>query len=127
LELLKHERHCSDEQIWSQLRTDLAVRYACGLTQVQGNRVQDHFVLPELLTPVRNRLEDAVLNELLALPAAAASDQGGISPAPLVGDPFPSEQGRQRVKDAAPLSKAKKKSSRSSRNSRTTVVPRARP
>ena len=26
LELLKHELHCSDEQICSQLRTDLAVR-----------------------------------------------------------------------------------------------------
>ena len=26
LELLKHELSCSDEQIWSRLRTDLAVR-----------------------------------------------------------------------------------------------------
>jgi hypothetical protein len=127
LELLKHELHCSDEQICSQLRTDLAVMYACGITQVQVNRAQDHFVLPELLTPFRTRLDEALLNELLALQAAAAIDQGVVSPAHLVVDTFPSEQGSQRVNDAATLYKAKKKSSRSSRSSRTTAVARARP
>src|SRR6266446_5904138 len=35
LELLKHELHCSDEQICSQLRTDLAVMYACGIREVR--------------------------------------------------------------------------------------------
>ena len=35
LELLKHELHCSDEQICSQLRTDLAVMYACGIGEVR--------------------------------------------------------------------------------------------
>src|SRR6266480_1555489 len=35
LELLKHEVQCSDEQICSRLRTDLAVMYACGITDVQ--------------------------------------------------------------------------------------------
>jgi hypothetical protein len=34
LELLKPELHCSDEQICSQLRTDLAVMYACGIAEV---------------------------------------------------------------------------------------------
>jgi len=127
LELLKHELHCSDEQICSQLRTDLAVMYACGITRVQVNRAQEHFVLPELLTQFRNRLDEALLNELLALQAAAALDQGVVSPAHLVVDTFPSEQGSQRVNDAATLYKAKKKSSRSLRRVRTIAVPRARP
>ena len=60
LELLKHELHCSDEQICSQLRTDLAVMYACGITAVQVNRTQEHFVLPELLTQFRSRLDEAL-------------------------------------------------------------------
>ena len=127
LELLKHELHCADEQICSQLRTDLAVRYVCGIAQVQVNRGQEHFVLPELLSQFRSRLDEPLLKELLALQAAAAIDQGVVSPAHLVVDTFPSEQGSQRVNDAATLYKAKKKSSRSLRNLRTTAVPRARP
>ena len=127
LELLKHELHCSDEQICSQLRTDLAVMYACGITQVQVNQAQDHFVLPEVLTQFRSRLDEALLNELLALQAAAAIEEGVVSPAHLVVDTFPSVQGSQRVNDAATLYKAKKKSSRSVRSSRTTALPRARP
>ena len=103
LALLKPELHCSDEQLRSQLRTDLAVMYACGLTQVQGNRAQDPFVLPELLTQFRSRLEDPVLEELLALQAAAALEQGGVSPAHLVVDTFPSEPGSPRVTEAATL------------------------
>ncbi|MEK7214903.1 MAG: transposase, partial [Chloroflexota bacterium] len=127
LELLKQELHCSDEQICSQLRTDLAVMYACGITEVQVNRTQEHFVLPELLTQFRSRLEDPLLKELLALQAAAAIDQGVVSPAHLVVDTFPSEQGSQRVNDAATLYKAKKKSSRSLRRLRSRAPPRARP
>jgi hypothetical protein len=127
LELLKHELHCSDEQICSQLRTDLAVMYACGITEVQVNRTQAHFVLPELLTQFRSRLDDALLQELLALQAATAIEEGVVSPAHLVVDTFPSEQGSQRVNDAATLYKAKKKSSRSLRRLRRSVVPRARP
>lgn len=127
LELLKHELHCSDEQICSQLRTDLAVMYACGIAQVQVNRTQEHFVLPELLTQFRNCLDETLLDELLALQAAAAIEQGVVSPAHVVVDTFPSEQGSQRVNDAATLYKAKKKASRSSRTSRTNSAPRARP
>jgi hypothetical protein len=121
LELLKQELHCSDEQICSQMRTDLAVMDACGITEVQVNRVPDHFVLPELLTQFRNRLDESVLNELLALQAAAAIEQGVVSPVHLVVDTFPSEQGSQRVNDAATLYKAKKKSSRSLRRLRSSV------
>jgi hypothetical protein len=127
LELLKQELHCSDEQICSQLRTDLAVMYACGIAQVQVNRAQAHFVLPELLTQFRSRLEEPLLNELLALQAAAAIEQGVVSPAHLVVDTFPSEQGSQRVNDAATLYRAKKKSSRSLRRLRPSVPPRVRP
>jgi hypothetical protein len=114
LELLKHELHGSDEQICSQLRTDLAVMYACGIREVQVERAQEYFVLPELLTQFRSRLDEALLEELLALQAAAAIEQGVVSPAHVVVDTFPSEQGSQRVNDAATLYKAKKKSSRCS-------------
>ena len=127
LELLKHELHCSDEQICSQLRTDLAVMYACGIGEVQAEPAQGHFVLPESLTQFRSRLDEALLAELLALQAAAAIEQGVVSPAHLVVDTFPSEQGSQRVNDAATLYKAKKKFSRSSRRSRRTAQPGARP
>ena len=103
------------------------MRYACGITEVQVNRAQDHFVLPELLTPFRSRLDESVLNELLALQAAAAMAQGVVSPAHLVGATFPSEQGSPRVNAAATLSKAKKKSARSLRRLRTSVPRRAQP
>ena len=126
LELLKHELHCSDEQICSQLRTDLAVMYTCGITQVQVNRTQEHFVLPEVLTQFRSRLDEALLTELLALQAAAAIEQGVVSPAHLVVDTFPSEQGSQRVTEAATLYKAKKKSSSLSHRARSSVRPRGR-
>lgn len=126
LELLKHELSCSDEQICSQLRTDLAVMYACGITDVQVDHSQEHFVLPEVLAQFRRRIDEALMEELLALQAAAAMEDGLVSPAHLVVDTFPSEQGSQRVNDAATLYKAKKKSSRSSRTSPTTAPPRAR-
>jgi hypothetical protein len=126
LELLKHELHCADEQICSQLRTDLAVMYACGIREVQVDRSQGHFVLPEGLAQFRSRIDAALMDELLALQAAAAVEAGLVSPAHLVVDTFPSEQGSQRVNDAATLYKAKKKSSRSSRTSPITALPRAR-
>jgi hypothetical protein len=126
LALLKPELPCSDEQICSQLRTDFAVMYACGIREVQVNRAQEHFVLPELLTQFRSRLDEPLLAELLALQAAAAMEQGVVSPAHVVVDPFPSEQGSQRVNDAATLYKAKKKSSQSSRPSARSARTRAR-
>lgn len=51
-------------------------------------------------------------------------EEGVVSPAHLVVDTFPSEQGSQRVNDAATLYKTKKKSSRSSRRLRHSVVPK---
>src|SRR5215510_9757756 len=97
------------------------------IAEVQVNRRQNHFVLPELLTQFRSRLDEALLKELLALQAAAAIEEGAVSPAHVVVDTFPSEQGSQRVNDAATLYKAKKKSSRLSRRSRSNAPPRGRP
>ena len=54
------------------------------------------------------------MDELIAIQAAAAMDEGLVSPAHLVIDTFPSEQGSQRVTDATTLYKAQKKRSRSS-------------
>ena len=126
LELLKHELSCSDEQICRRLRTDLAVMYACGIPEVQVERAQGHFVLPEVLAQFRCRLDEALMEERLSIQATAAMEAGLVSPAHLVVDTFPSAQGSQRVNEAATLYKAKKKSSRSSRTLPTSAPPRAR-
>jgi hypothetical protein len=126
LELLKQELACSDEQICSRLRTDLAVMYACGIVEVQVDGSQEHFVLPEVLAHFRSRLDAPLMAELLAIQAAMAMEDGLVSPAHLVVDTFPSEQGSQRVNDAATLYKAQKKSSRSSRPSPRSAPPGAR-
>jgi hypothetical protein len=103
LELLKHEVGASDEAICERLRTDLAVMYACGLEDVQLDSPQAHFVLPETLAQFRGRLDEALIDELLAIQAAAAMAEGLVSPAHLLIDTFPSEQGSQRVTDATTL------------------------
>ena len=114
LELLKHELSESDEGICQRLRTDVAVMYACGLREVQAERSQAHFVLPETLTQFRRRIDQALMDDLVAIQAAAAMDEGLVSPAHLLVDTFPSEQGSQRVTDATTLYKAQKKSFNSS-------------
>lgn len=110
LELLKHELGESDEGICQRLRTDVAVMYACGLSEVQVESSQAHFVLPETLAQFRRRIDSDLMDELVAIQAAAAMDEGLVSPAHLLVDTFPSEQGTQRVTDAATLYKAQKKS-----------------
>lgn len=117
LERLKHELSASDEQICHRLRTDFAAMYACGISEVQAQRSQAHFVLPQTLAQFRNRIDEALMDELLAIQAAAAMDEGLLSPAHLLVDTFPAEQGSQRVSDAATLYKAQKKSSSSSSTS----------
>jgi transposase len=124
LELLKHEVGASDEQICHRLRTDFAVMYACGIEVVQWDCPQEHFVLPETLAQFRRRIDDALMDELLAIQAAAAMEEGLVSPAPLLVDTFPAEQGSQRVTDATTLYKAQKKSSSSSRTSRRSAPPK---
>jgi transposase len=119
LELLKAELSSSDEQICSRLRTDFAVMYVCGIEHVQADCEQGHFVLPEVLSQFRSRLDEALLEELLQIQATAAMEQGLVSPEHVVVDTFASEQGSQRVTDATTLYKAKKKSSPSSGTSPT--------
>ena len=119
LELLKHELGASDEEICQRLRTDFAVMYACGLREYQVNPAQVHFVLPETLCEFRNRIDAALMDELIAIQSAAAMEEGLVSPAHLVIDTFPSEQGSQRVTDATTLYKAQKKRSPSSTTSRS--------
>jgi hypothetical protein len=115
LELLKHEVGASDVAICERLRTDVAVMYACGLVEVHLDSPQEHFVLPETLAQFRSRIDEALMDELLAIQAAAAMDEGLVSPAHLLVDTFPTEQGSQRVTDATTLYKAQKNSSNSSR------------
>jgi transposase len=110
LELLKHELGASDEDICQRLRTDVAVMYACGLPAVQADHTQAHFVLPETLAQFRQRIDQALMDELVAIQAAAAMEAGLVSPAHLLMDTFPAEQGSQRVTDATTLSKAQKNS-----------------
>jgi hypothetical protein len=62
------------------------------------------------------------MDELIAIQAAAAMEEGLVSPAHLVIDTFPSEQGSQRVTDATTLYKAQKKPLRSSKLSRRSPV-----
>jgi hypothetical protein len=118
LELLKHEVGASDEAICERLRTDVAVMYACGLEDVQLDSPQAHFVWPATLAQFRSRLDEALIDALVAIQAAAAMDEGLVSPAHLLIDTFPAEQGSQRVSDASTLYNAQKKSSSSSRSSR---------
>ena len=114
LELLKHELGASDEDICHRLRTDFAVMYACDLRQYQADPCQAHFVLPETLCEFRGRIDEALMDELIAIQAAAAMEEGLVSPAHLVIDTFPCEQGSQRVTDATTLYKAQKKPENSS-------------
>jgi hypothetical protein len=108
LELRKPEVGASDEEMCHRLRTDLAVLYACGLREYQAPRSQAHVVLPETLSEFRGRIDEALMDELMAIQAAAAMDEGLVSPAHLVVATFPAAPGSQRVTDATTLDKAQK-------------------
>jgi len=108
LELLKHELGASDEDICQRLRTDL--RHVClCLRDYQVNPSQAHFVLPETLCEFRSRIDETLMDELIAIQAAVAMEEG-CQPAHLVIDTFPCEQGSQRVTDAPPCIRLKKRS-----------------
>lgn len=96
--------------------------YACGLRDYQINPSQAHFVLPETLCEFRSRIDEALMDELIAIQAAAAMEEGLVNPAHLVIDTFPSEQGSQRVTDATTLYKAQKKPLRSSQTSHSSAA-----
>lgn len=127
LELLKHELGASDEAICQRLRTDCAVMYACGLQDYQVKPTQVHFVLPETRCEFRSRIDEALMEELIAIQAAAAMEEGLGSPAHLVIDTFPGEQGSQRGTDATTLYKAQQNPLPSSKTSRRSAAaePRA--
>ena len=127
LERLTHALACSDDQICSRVRTDVAVRSACGIREVPVDGSQAHVVLPAVRAQFRRRLDEPLMAELLAIQVAIAMEDGVVSPAHLVVDPCPSEQGSPRVNDAATRSKAPNKSSRSSPPSRPRAPPGARP
>ena len=110
LELLKHELSASDEDICQRLRTDVAVMYACGLPEVHADAAQAYFVLPETLAQFRSRIDQDLMDTLVAIQAAAAMEAGLVHPAHLLVDTFPAEQGSQRVTDATTLYKAQKNS-----------------
>jgi hypothetical protein len=74
--------------------------------------LQVHFVLPETLCEFRGRIDEALMEELIAIHAAAAMEEGLVSPAHLVIDTFPCAPGSHRVTDATPLYKAQKNPSR---------------
>ena len=93
------------------MRTDVAVMYACGLPAVHADPTQAHVVLPETLAQLRQRIDQDLMDELVAIQAAAAMEEGLVSPAPLLVETFPAEQGSQRVTDATTLYKAQKNSS----------------
>lgn len=57
-------------------------------------------MLPETLYEFRGRIDEALMDALMAIQAAAAMDAGLVSPAHLVIDTFPCEQGSQRVTEA---------------------------
>ena len=124
-EVLKPALPCSDEQLCSRLRPDLAVMSAWGLRAVQVEGSQEPVVLPEVRAQFRRRLDAPVREAWLALQAASAMEDGLVSPAPVVVDPFPREQGRPRVNDAARLAKAPNKASSASSPSRASPPPRA--
>ena len=48
--------------------------YACGIEAIQLDSSQEHFVLPETW-PISQPLDEALMNELLAIQAAAAMDE----------------------------------------------------
>ena len=127
LELLKHELGASDDDICQRLRTDVAVMYACGLREVHVDRLQAHFVRPETLAQFRHRIDTELMDELVAIQAAAAMAKGLVSPAHLLVDTFPSEPGSQRVTDATTLSKAQKKACDASSRSRAKARHQHRP
>jgi len=96
--------------------------YACGMQEYQAETSQAHFVLPTTLAEFRGRIDEELMDALIAIQAAAAMDEGLVSPAHLVIDTFPVEQGSQRVTDAATRYKAQKKPSNSSRTSHSNAT-----
>jgi len=110
---LTHALNASDADLCQRLRTDGAVLYACGLPAVHAEPAHAQVVCPETLAPFRGRLEQDLRDTRVALQAAAALDAGLVSPAPLLVETFPAEQGRHRVTAATTREQAQKNASTS--------------
>jgi len=108
LELRKHAVGASDEDSCHRWRTDFAVMYACGLREYQAPRSPAHLALPETLCEFRGRIDEALMDALIAIQAAAAMAEGLVSPAHLVVATLPWEQDSHRVTDATTRYKAQK-------------------
>ena len=54
--------------------------YACGLREYQALREQASFVLPETLCEFRSRIDEVLMDELIAIQAAAAMEAGLVVP-----------------------------------------------
>ena len=91
---LKHALGESDADVCQRLRTEVAVMDACGLREVHADHSQAHWVLPATLAQFRRRLAQALMDALVAIQAAAAMEAGLVSPAHLLVETFPAEQGR---------------------------------
>lgn len=89
LEWFKHELGASDEENCRRFRTDFAVMYAAGLREYRINPSQAYFVLPATLCEFRGRIDEALMDDLIAIQVAAAIEEGLVSPAHLVVDAFP--------------------------------------
>lgn len=83
-------------------------------------------MFPETLAQFRGRIDQDLLDTLVAIQAAAAMEAGLVSPAHLLVDTSPAEQGSQRVTDATTLYKAQKNSCTSSNVSARSVRSRPR-
>jgi hypothetical protein len=90
-------------------RTDCAVMYAGGLRADQAPRSHAHVVLPETRCAFRRRIDEALMDERMAIQAAAALAEGLVSPAPLVVETLPAAPGSPRVTDATTRDKAPQK------------------
>jgi hypothetical protein len=101
--------------------------YACGIREVRVARSPTHFVLPETLAQFRRCIDQELMDQLVAIQGAAAMEEGLVSPAHLLVDTFPSEQGSQRVTDATTLYKAQKKPFISSSESANSALGPPRP
>jgi hypothetical protein len=108
LEWLNHEVGASDEEMCHRWRTDLAVLDACGRRADQAPRAHAPVVLPETLRACRGRIDAALMDELRAIHAAAAMDDGRVRPAHRGVATFPAAHGRQRVTDAPTRDQAPK-------------------
>ena len=75
-------RPVPDEHICGRVRSDLAVMYAGRIAQVQVDRSQAHFVLPEVLAQFRSRLDAPLMGpidqELLRDSRTATAMEDGL-------------------------------------------------